>query len=366
LPACAEKQHGRGHQCFAVNTDTGAYHCLRCNAKGKLRDFWTEPTPPQSRRAQGQVQLRKAFALTPQRASTTTPIDHAERLGVPINDGAAGAAYLERRGIPLQLAAAAGVRFSATWGASSKWSGVPAVVFPMRDESGAYVAAHGRYVTGNLKARTEGPTSLALFETPGALEVQTFALVEAPIDALSLTALGLPAVAMVGTSPQAWLHRHVYERRVLIATDADDAGDTAAAALVAQLGSFGAQVERLRPPVPTKDWNEALSVYDRDTLARFVQSYCTPAVPIADPRDDLPPDTALWTQLLTRAHAIDGSEPEGAFGALSGLRALGAGLQSMPNGVRLVPGDLGDEYGEIRETWLLPHADLLKLLLGAM
>jgi hypothetical protein len=87
----------------------------------------------------------------------------------------------------------------------------------------------------------------------------------------------------------------------------------------------------------------------------------------SDPRaGDYPDDALLWVRLLTRAYEIDGANPQGLFGALSGLRALGAGLQVTPNGMRIVAGEIGTAYREIRETWLLPHADLLKLLLGAL
>jgi hypothetical protein len=87
----------------------------------------------------------------------------------------------------------------------------------------------------------------------------------------------------------------------------------------------------------------------------------------SDPRAaDFPGDAVLWVRLLSLAFAHDGADPRGLFGALSGIRALGAGLQSTPSGVRIVAGELGDVYGEIRAQWLLLHAgalrDLLRLL----
>ena len=42
----------------------------------------------------------------------------------------------------------------------------------------------------------------AVFATPGALEADTVAIVEAPIDALSLARCGLPAIATRGWDPE--------------------------------------------------------------------------------------------------------------------------------------------------------------------
>jgi hypothetical protein len=135
-------------------------------------------------------------------------------------------------------------------------------------------------------------------------------------------------------------------------------------ALAAQLGSFGAYLERLRPPAPCKDWNEALSVYDKEMLRRFIGSSCTVGTKITDPPADLSDDTSVWVSVLRGAHAIDGNAPEGIFGALLGLRSLGAGLQLAPSGARLVAGQIdAAEYAEWRQSCLLPHQDMLKLLL---
>jgi DNA primase len=46
-------------------------------------------------------------------------------------------------------------------------------------------------------------------------------------------------------------------RRVVVALDADAAGDRAAAGLAETLASFARSVERLRPRLG-KDWNDAL------------------------------------------------------------------------------------------------------------
>jgi Toprim-like len=82
-------------------------------------------------------------------------------------------------------------------------------------------------------------------------------LVEGPCDALSLAECDVPAVALVGTAAPAWLPQAAAFRRVVVALDADAAGDRAAAGLMEALASFARSVERLRPPAG-KDWNDAL------------------------------------------------------------------------------------------------------------
>jgi len=80
---------------------------------------------------------------------------------------------------------------------------------------------------------------------------------EAPIDALSLAACGVLAIALCGKSWPDWLPPAAAFRQVAVALDADKAGDDTAMALTVQLCSFGASVERWRPS-SGKDWNEIL------------------------------------------------------------------------------------------------------------
>lgn len=97
----------------------------------------------------------------------------------------------------------------------------------------------------------------------GALDAQLPALLvtEAPLDALSLAEAGYPAVAVCGTEASAWMHRASAFRRVLLAFDADEAGDRAADKIAPHLASFGARPQRLRPE-GAKDWNEMLQTFD--------------------------------------------------------------------------------------------------------
>jgi DNA primase len=88
--------------------------------------------------------------------------------------------------------------------------------------------------------------------------VDLLVVTEAPLDALSLAAVGVPALALCGTHAPAWLPLVAAFRRVALAFDADGAGDQAAALLGPLLRSFGARPERWRPE-GGKDWNELLT-----------------------------------------------------------------------------------------------------------
>ncbi|HPW22285.1 MAG TPA: toprim domain-containing protein [Vicinamibacterales bacterium] len=267
-PLCGEgKPRDSAHRCLSVNVRTGKYQCHRCEAKGVLQER-QEPRPQLAPRARRRAALHRAFALPPQEPQEPADPSWKGRLaGLEALAGTPGASYLDARGIPLDVATAAGVRFS------SRWYGRPAVVFAFRDADGNLVAAQGRCADGQEPGKlSAGPIGRGVFFGPGAREAldagedgATIALVEAPIDALSLAVAGLPALALGGCGGKAWLPRALAFRRVLLAFDADEAGDVAAAKLAAELQALGARCERLRP-ADAKDWNEALQQGGADAL----------------------------------------------------------------------------------------------------
>jgi hypothetical protein len=89
---------------------------------------------------------------------------------------------------------------------------------------------------------SKGRIALGCFQTPGALvtarraEAGPVAIVEAPLDAIALAQVGLPAVALFGASNRpAWLRRALAYRDCVIATDDDEAGNQAMESLRAWL-----------------------------------------------------------------------------------------------------------------------------------
>jgi hypothetical protein len=262
LPACADKPRDRAHQSLGANVATGLWLCHRCGARGKL----TERQEPRPWRAARRRRAREAFALAPApapgRAASAPGLDSMLAACVPVA-GKPGEAYLFGRGIGLDRATAAGVLFA------QNWYGRPAVVFPLRDRAGRLVAASGRYLDRRPpKTRVAGDRQLGVFATPGAWAAPpdplagpgALVLVEGPCDALALAECDAPAVALVGTAAPAWLPQAAAFRRVVVALDADAAGDAASAVLLRDLAPFARSAERLRPPggPAGKDWNDAL------------------------------------------------------------------------------------------------------------
>ena len=142
LPVCSEKPRDASHRSLSLNTSTGAWRCHRCGGSGVLREQW-RPRALQQRAAG-----RRAFAVAPRTSapaprqqlhnSTTSSTresaawnwrqDLAEARPIVSTQGAV---YLKRRGVPVEIAAAAGVLYARSW------CGRPAVVFPLRDQAGA-------------------------------------------------------------------------------------------------------------------------------------------------------------------------------------------------------------------------------------
>jgi hypothetical protein len=223
MSACEAKQRGSRHRSLTVNVETGAWHCWRCRASGKVRERWearrrTLPALARARRACGLDRpVAPSAMLRPRLVDLDTPTRRLQSL-----EGSPGARYLKGRGIPIELAAAAGVQWAPNW------YGRAAVVFPLRDRGGQLVALAGRHIDrADPKAHDCGPKAAGVFAMPGAWEAFRVVITEAPIDALSLAAVGVPALALCGTNMPAWLPRALAFRTCVLAPDDDAAGDTA-------------------------------------------------------------------------------------------------------------------------------------------
>lgn len=233
-PECgAEKQHKRN---LDVDSKELVYICRRCGIKGRLGDRSSVKVDRETqRKADAEEAKRKSGMWTKTRMTSLA--------------GTPGETYLAGRGIPLDLARKCGVKF-CPW-----FMGGPAVMFQVRNDS-RVVAQQGRYIeVGELKVRTIGKVTQGAFATPGAWgEVLT--ITEAPIDALSLHLIGIPAIATCGTTLPAFVAEKAVGRVVMVATDADEAGDRAFETWRVVLRE-AASVERLRPE-GAKDWNQII------------------------------------------------------------------------------------------------------------
>ncbi len=299
------KSKTSAHRCLAVNSETGAFHCHRCDARGKLSDFWEKrPDHNATNRAQrARMALNRALSLQtapnlPARQPKPKTAQETQKTEIPwreIYDGAddlantEGAKYLQRRAVMSSIASLSDVRFTRDYPPIG-----PAVLFPIRDLSGELCAISARAIEGSA-TRVGGQKSAGVFGaawrafepiTTGsnastsdgrawtATDAALPALIvcEAPIDALSLATCGFPALALIGCTAPKILHRLTAFRRVLLATDADEAGDKAAQVLADILSPFGARperCERLRPE-GGKDWNQLLQDLGRANLSDWL------------------------------------------------------------------------------------------------
>jgi hypothetical protein len=284
LEACAVKPADAGHRSLSLNVETGAWTCYRCGGSGQLREHWRPPAGRQREIARRALGLATAVvAAAPRSPPAPSSSWDWRALWDAATDlsGTPGQAYLARRGVPLDVAAAAGACYAPSW------AGHPAVVFPVTDRAGDVQAAQGRYLRDDVTPtkRTGGPSKLGVFATPGALAADVVVVVEAPIDALSLHAAGVPAVALLGTNAPDWLALAVAFKRVALALDADAGGESRIDALAAQLGVFGATVERWRPAA--KDWNDVLLQHGAAALREALTGAAAPADPVVDDVGDL-------------------------------------------------------------------------------
>jgi hypothetical protein len=184
---------------------------------------------------------------------------------LPIS-GTAGEDYALRRGVPVEIAAAAGVRFE------TNFAGRPAVLVALRDQSDRLTSVHGRYlhpVRGQNKMLTVGRSEGAI-PFLGGWRAEPLILVEGLFDGLSLAACGWPSVATIGRQV-CWLSEATAGKVVWAAFDAGRSGDANFAFYQDQLRD--ATVCRLSPPPRCKDWNTALVKRGPATVARWVRDH---------------------------------------------------------------------------------------------
>jgi hypothetical protein len=165
--------------------------------------------------------------------------------------GTMGQEYVQRRGIRVDVASAAGVQFDPNF------AGRPAVLAALRDQNDKLTSVHGRYlhaVRGQNKMLTVGRGDGAISFLDG-WRAEQLILVEGLFDGLSLATCGWPSVATIGRHVS-WLPEVAAGKVVWAAFDAGRSGDANYHLCLAQLNK--AAVRRLPPPPKCKDWNTAL------------------------------------------------------------------------------------------------------------
>ena len=291
-PSCERKAiccplHDENSPSFQIQASGRGFRCFGCNAHGGIIELAVAlQIAPDKARAVDRLcehfhiaeendaaptrrRPSTAFILPPLALDPTPDVEALARVGAALCDreplaSTAGAMYLEGRGIDPAAAAENDVRYHANWLGRG-----PAVVFAIRNLAGRVVAAQGRFIASSTtpKAMTIGTLSAGVYRTAAAFDVDVVAITEAPIDALSIAVSGLPALALCGTSLPGWLRRALAFRTVIVATDADAAGNAAAQKITNDF-NLGSNVRRMTLPDGAKDAN-ALLVRDPDALYRI-------------------------------------------------------------------------------------------------
>jgi len=294
LDVCDGATYRGPAQPLAVDMTTGAWMCHRCGSSGLLTDYRTHrPADHRARmsRALARATRPRPVVQEPEPKSGTWPWAAQWDASVPLTarEAMPAAEYVMGRGIRWGPAHDAGARFHPRYGTGQsldtpdgrRWRDPgPAIVFPLTAPGSgtgtwALTGVSGRYLDGReaqgwRKVQTGGGGG-GVFATLGAARADALVLVEGPMDALAWAQEGIPAIA-VGTALPGWLATLVLDRVVILAQDADTAGDAAADRHEPVLTGWGARVSRKRPRAPFKDWAEEAQHRDRAnrTLMRKV------------------------------------------------------------------------------------------------
>jgi len=287
LPACSGNQNPRKHRSLHVKVADGLWKCHRCGEGGKLAEFWTDtpagvPNTPSKRPA-------KQRGLKPDETIRECPLDDirldwlSKQPRLSADAAAPGREYLKRRGLDIDQCIDANVIYTPNY----LGRGRPGVIFPVYGDIHRKVlgGAQVRFIDNNLEHRVEtlkdSKKKQSLFMTAGAIpDDRSFpwflCVTEAPIDALSLSSAGIPAVATLGVEsalPDWILNVLKFPAFVILASDNDSKGQEMAANVQIQIHSrmfpehslilpsgtvWKSPSVVIRHPRTGKDWNEVL------------------------------------------------------------------------------------------------------------
>lgn len=299
-PLCGgSKPRNDVHRSLGLNVAKGTWLCHRCHEKGLIKDKWTplEPFVPKAKPKRLTSMPRAAWREPLAVNATPTKPDQPEGTLNPTFQkitaaltplrGTPGQEYLEARGIPIETAEAAKVMFHPQFRFASGEGPHPCLIFPLRNAQGDLVAISIRAAAIGVKGfQTEakikgGQKHGGVFSTPGAFDSEYAILTEAGIDALSLALCGFPAIAAIGVNFPEWVPARFANRgKILVATDADAAGEDAVDKLQEQLSRNRSIGRRLRPAYPAKDWNDELTHRGKEELTDYLQGILNPRVTV--------------------------------------------------------------------------------------
>jgi DNA primase len=301
--------HGSDHQAsLSVNVGNGFGECFCCGVRVLIRELnkemterlqrcSTPPTPPLALSRSSSPppagpgldwQAKECQLLHDLSQSGAMRIDRASAWNAQ--------AYLEARGVPVEVARATGVGYleanaAEQWGEKLLQRWQDRLLFPLltcASPSQHTVGYAGRLLTGWQSCADEEAHRVFLeqqdlrrwlktypagwFWTPANAPITPLIVVEGPLDRLALLSAGFEAeevVALVGTALRAE-HLPAQVHSLLLALDGDQGGREAALRLERQLHLHQIQVECcLASPSPQfrgKDWSALWRQYGADGL----------------------------------------------------------------------------------------------------
>ncbi len=252
--------HGSDKSRSLVVWENGGFYCHSCHAKGR-----TEESKEEWHKSNQQIKPRYRPPALPIPKLREAPQLFDDQLLAHLTHWQSqielARAYLESRGIPLEVAKAYGLGFiRQNEQLDEKYLGARIVV-PHTNPDNEVVSVYSRATDPNskvkhyhLKGRQKGMfNATALREKEGLLFVT-----EGAFDALSLIVKGHRAVAIFGLDGLRW--EWIREREIVLALDADGAGEKGIAEIAKKAQQFGTKLRRLTPEElgGCKDANEAL------------------------------------------------------------------------------------------------------------
>lgn len=215
---------GRDRTAFVVSPAKAAFHCFSCGESGTLR-------------ALGARVGLEVPDLRPEPVAAVTP-----RPVRPLGALDPAHPYLARRGIDDATARHFGCGFFA---GRPPFGG--RIVVPLHDPLGALVGHLGRALTDEEPRylfQRGTPRASILFNLHRVRDASEVIVVEGVFDAMVLHAIGMPnVVSTLGCETTPTQHRLLRAfRQVTVLFDADEAGDSAAARLVAAVGPSARRV----------------------------------------------------------------------------------------------------------------------------
>lgn len=321
LPACSGHQNSKKDRSLAVKVADGLWNCHRCSEGGKLAEFWTD-TPATATYIPSKKTSKPVHVLQPDKTIDECPLDDirldwlSKQPRLSADAAAPGREYLNLRGLDIEQCIAAKIIYAPDF------RGRSGVIFPMYADIHRKVlgGAQVRFIDNHpelhrMETFKGSNMSQTMFMTAGAIPENRnhpwfLCVTEAPIDALSLSCAGIPAVATIGRKSALpdWMMRMLkFPSFVILATDNDKAGQEMAADFQRQIqarmppehqfklpaGSQGyfwkSQSVVIRHPRTGKDWNEVLVKFGVDavrhelesdpernlTLEDWMEHYCT-------------------------------------------------------------------------------------------